>query len=78
MNQEKILNCPHCLFPVLIEKINCGIFRHAILKSTGQQINPHASKEECDFLIQNNLVFGCCKPFKISADQTFLEICDYI
>ena len=33
MNIENITNivveCPHCKEPVLIEKINCCIFRHA-------------------------------------------------
>ena len=27
-----IVECPHCKNPVLIEKLNCCIFRHGILK----------------------------------------------
>ena len=53
MNIENITNivveCPHCKEPVLIEKINCCIFRHASFKNTGQQIGPHTEKKLCDF-----------------------------
>lgn len=29
---EPILECPHCGDYVLIEKLNCGIFRHGTIK----------------------------------------------
>ena len=61
---EPILKCPHCNEYVIIEKINCAIFRHGIFKNNLQQIDPHALKELCDFFIQNNLIYGCGKPFK--------------
>lgn len=48
-----------------IEKINCGIFRHAIYKNNFSDVNPHASKIECDNWILTNSVYGCAKPFKI-------------
>ena len=81
-----VVECPHCQHPVLIEKLNCCIFRHASFKTSGKQINPHASKILCDFYIRNNLVFGCCKPFQIivnnkskNNDDKFIGIiCDYI
>jgi len=60
-----IIICPHCNNSVIIEEINCAIFRHGILKSNGQQMNPHTPKIECDNLINNNLIYGCGKPFKI-------------
>ena len=47
-----VVECPHCKNPVLIEKLNCAIFRHGSLKSDGQQIDPHASKELCDYYIK--------------------------
>ena len=49
--------CPHCHAIVQIEKqnINCGIFRHAFDINTGQQINPHASKEECSMLMLKSI-----------------------
>ena len=36
--------CPHCQEFIIIEQLNCGIFRHGVLKKSGKQINPHASK----------------------------------
>jgi hypothetical protein len=84
---EQILNivieCPHCHDSILIEQLNCKIFRHGVLKSTNQQINPHLSKLECDNLFENNLIYGCGKPFiiinDINEDNNYkVEICDYI
>jgi hypothetical protein len=78
--EEPILVCPHCNNYVLIEKINCGIFRHGTLKTNNTQINPHANKEECDYYINNNLIYGCGKPFRIvqKNDKFIIEICEYI
>ena len=74
-----IVNCPNCNNPVLIEQLNCGIFRHGILKSNNYQINPHASKEECEYYIKNDLIYGCGKPFKILDNNKFkTEICEYV
>lgn len=69
-------NCPHCNGTIEIESLNCGIFRHGILKSNNQQINPHASKDECDNYVNNNLIYGCGKPFQIRNNQ--ISKCDYI
>ena len=72
--------CSTCKEPVLIEQLNCRIFRHAILRKTNQQIDPHARKELCRFLFENKLIYGCGKPFKVEkigeTYQAFL--CDYI
>jgi len=81
-----VVECPHCIKPVLIEQINCAIFRHGTLKSNGLQIDPHASKELCDFYVQKDLINGCGKPFKIilnpnskNNDDKFIAIiCDYV
>ena len=81
MNENIFLSCPHCNLFVHIEQINCGIFRHGVFKINGTQINPHASKESCDFYVKNDLILGCGKPFKIiqNQDDTFIAvICDYI
>ena len=81
---EKLINiiviCPHCNIPILIEQLNCRIFRHGMLKSNNTQINPHASKEECQYFINNGLIYGCGKPFRIikKEDKFIIEICDYI
>lgn len=78
--EEPIIICPHCKEYVIIKKINCGIFRHGILKINGKQINPHAPKEHCDFYIKKQLIYGCGKPFKIilNDNKYQIEICDYI
>lgn len=77
-----VVNCPHCNDPILIEQLNCCIFRHGSFKSDGTQIGPHSSKQECDHYITNNLIFGCGKPFRIikneSNNEYYTIICDYI
>ena len=82
---EKIINiiitCPHCNDSILIEQLNCKIFRHGILKSNNTQINPHANEEECCYYINNNLIYGCGKPFKIVENENnelTSVICEYI
>lgn len=70
--------CPHCFVEIQIHKndLNCKIFRCGIYKSTNQPIPPHASKEVCDKLFIDNLIYGCGKPFFFK--DTCVEICDYI
>jgi hypothetical protein len=81
---ENIINrisiCPHCKDYMLIEQLNCGIFRHGVIKTSGQQIPPHASKQICDELYKKNLIYGCGLPFQIINRNGFyiVEICDYI
>jgi len=72
--------CPHCneQIIVLFHEVNCKIFRHGIMKSNYEQINPHASKEICDKLIERNEIYGCGKPFRITNDFEKVEKCDYI
>ena len=79
-NQNFEIICPHCNLYVIIEQINCAIFRHGIFKSNNQQIDPHLPKIECDELIKQELIYGCGKPFKlIIKDGVYLAlICDYI
>lgn len=75
-----VVICPHCGELILIEQLNCRIFRHGVLKSNNTQINPHASKAECDSLFQQELILGCGKPFRVVETQdTFVaEVCDYV
>jgi DNA-directed RNA polymerase subunit RPC12/RpoP len=72
--------CPHCNSQIEILELNCKIFRHGVYKKNHQQINPHASKSECDYLAQNDLIYGCGKPFQIIQKDNNYEtiICDYI
>jgi hypothetical protein len=64
----------------MIQEINCGIFRHGILKENNQQIDQHAPKRECDRLVKNNLIIGCGKPFKLVMQSAvyIAEKCDYL
>ena len=76
-----IIKCPHCNDYIFIEELNCKIFRHGVFISNGKQIDAHSSKEECDFFISNNLIYGCGKPFKIIEDNEKnyrSVICEYI
>jgi len=77
---EPVVVCPHCNNPIIIEKINCGIFRHGMLKENNEQINPHLPKKECDELVKQDLIYGCGKPFQIVIENEVLivKICDYI
>ena len=79
--KDLIILCPHCSEPILIEKLNCCIFRHGILIASGRQIDPHATKELCDYYIQKKQIFGCGKPFQIvkNADNELVAVvCEYI
>ena len=77
---EQIIICPHCDVPIIIEKLNCGIFRHGIIKNTGKQVDPHSNKIICDNLKKEDLIYGCGKPFQITIqdDKFIVTICEYI
>ena len=75
-----VIECPNCKESILIEQLNCRIFRHGILKKNGEQINPHSSKDLCDYYVKHDLIYGCGKPFLVKGNAPILivEICDYI
>lgn len=77
-----IVNCPHCKDTILIylKELNCHIFRHGIYKDTHKQIDPHLDKKTCDFLLENNLIYGCGKPFEILQlnNNFYAKSCGYI
>ncbi len=70
--------CPYCGGAVQVESrgINCGIFRHGVLKGKGRGINPHAKKEDCDRLAEEGAIYGCGKPFRIHQEKLNYEPCD--
>lgn len=74
------VQCPHCEEYVVIEQINCAIFRHGVMKTNLAQINPHLAKSECDKLKEQDLIYGCGKPFKIINENNEWKAieCDYI
>ena len=45
-----LVKCAQCEKLVIINKkdIDCKIFIHGILKSNGEQIDPHLNKTECE------------------------------
>jgi hypothetical protein len=77
---NEIVECPHCSSIIIIEQLNCKIFRHGIYKKNYKQIDPHMNKEKCDDLIMKNEIYGCGKPFKIIIDDNIYKAikCDYI
>jgi hypothetical protein len=79
-NDINTIICPHCNEYVIIDKINCGIFRHGMFKENYKQIDPHTSKELCESYFKENKIFGCGKPFKIIIidNKYHIQICDYI
>jgi len=79
-----VFECPHCgvIVQVLKNEVNCQIFRHAVLKSTNEQINPHTPKARCDQLAETGQIYGCGKPFRlffgINGIVERVEPCGYI
>ena len=86
-----IIECPSCKQMIEVVEINCQIFRCGIYKANYQQIDPHLPKLDCDQLVENSLIFGCGKPFRLipidpidptkplSLDATYdVVVCDYI
>lgn len=79
-NDMYIFECPHCEITIEVKKneTNCCIFRCGIYKNNFNQIPPHSNKDECDRLKNNDLIYGCGKPFKFNKETKEIEICDYI
>jgi hypothetical protein len=76
-----IVQCPHCIQIIEIVEVNCKIFRCGIYRDTYLQIPPHLPKSRCDFLSNNDKIYGCGKPFMIvlQSDDTYTsKVCDYI
>ena len=75
-----VVTCPHCKEPILIEKLNCRIFRHGYFIETNQQMHSHTPKEICDYLFENKKIYGCGKPFEIviqNKEQYVAVQCEY-
>lgn len=74
-----IVSCPYCTEFIMIKKneFNCKIFRHGTYKSNHNQIDPHLSKELCDKLVKDDLIYGCGKSFQLT-EKNDTKICDYI
>jgi hypothetical protein len=79
-----IFECPVCNLLIQVNKneTNCCIFRHAVYKETYDQVSPHINKITCEELLDNDKVFGCCKPFYFikasNINESNIIMCDYI
>ena len=69
---------------IVIEQINCGIFRHAVWKETMEPVHPHATQEQLEEWLRTEKIFGCGKPFRLihKAGADAIEytpiVCEYI
>jgi hypothetical protein len=68
-------NCPNCGISIIVAKneINCKRFICLILPN-GEQINPHASKHECE---TSELKYGCRKPFIYDDQENVFKPSEY-
>jgi len=80
MDDFIVFECPHCDVTIAVPagELNCKIFRCGEYKTTKTPIAPHASKEECDRLVRENLINGCGKPFKYDSEEKKAVECGYI
>ena len=60
-----LIQCPWCNMFVWIEDVGCGIVSHAVMKDTMKQLNSFTSKEQCNYLKNNDFIFGCGGQFRI-------------
>jgi len=77
-----VLTCPHCQGTIIVHpgELNCRIFRHGVYRINGQPMSPHAPRAECERLVEQNLILGCGKPFRVEQREgveTAIE-CDYL
>jgi hypothetical protein len=79
MDSFHLLICPHCTGCIIVHhaELNCRIFRHGVYRHSHQPIPPHASKEECERLVAENVIEGCGKPFRVTDTMEAVP-CDYI
>ena len=78
-----LFTCPHCQGTIIVQRneIYCRIFRHGVYRNNAEPINPHTPKEECDRLVEQNLIIGCGKPFRVVQQDDCSElavVCEYI
>lgn len=71
MEDFYFIECPYCQAGIQIFKreLNCKIFRHATLKDSPFNVNPHASKIEIDKLLSEDKIYGCGMPFYFDGEN---------
>jgi len=61
------MDCPYCKTKIILEKINCGIFRCGIYQLKNgkfRQLPKHGSKNRIDTIKNKYKVYGCGNPVK--------------
>ena len=66
MTSARVVECPHCKVSILIDALNCGVFRCGVWSDTGVQMNPHMTEEECHAALGQ--IWGCSRPFQVAVD----------
>jgi len=80
MSGDIVSKCPHCLEYVVVRpgEINCGVFRHGVMRRDFLQMDPHAPKSVCDSLYQKNLIYGCGRPLRYNRTTGDFEVSAYV
>lgn len=81
-----LFECPHCDLQIQVgeNETNCCIFRHGVIKESGDLIGPHQSQEVCESLFNQKKIYGCGKPFRLVLNtdnekyKNYAEVCDWI
>jgi hypothetical protein len=63
----KLIICPWCEGGIIIEKINCKIFRHAYMN--GKQINPHLKNADVEKI--KDKIIGCGNQFYYNGKEIY-------
>lgn len=76
-----LIDCPHCGGAVLMarepDEIRCGVFRHGVYKDHSGQIDPHASRETVQTLLDAGAVWGCGQPFSVDKATGVVSKCSW-
>jgi len=62
---HSVVKCPHCdnLVFLRVKPGQTLVFRHGLLKETFQLIDVNLTSDECQSLMNEKKVIGCCKLF---------------
>ena len=62
---QQLVKCPHCSLPITLTSdfTDGEIFVHGKMKKNGQSIKNGLPAEWYQYLRDNNLVYGCAKPY---------------
>ena len=70
---KNVVTCPHCKDPIVIQYINCGIFRHGTYRQSGKQVKPHLNQTIPDYVLHRLSV-----SFRLRLQESFQSACEYL